>query len=388
MKMNKCKKDKELYWYKDNNKVKRYAFRHRYYDALGKRREKSQQGFESENAAYRKLLEVRAAVLDGADKMVENENMTVATWSDIWYETNKDTWKISTRNQRKSAIESQIKPLIGHHKLSKLDRTTYKREYLDKLINSGDYEMSTVRLFHNIFKICVNAAVENELIPRNRFTKFTLKVQSDNDIVGENFYTEQELRQFLACCKEQENETAYTICSLLAATGIRKGEAYGLTWGDINFEEKTLSINSTRDKLGNRETKTENSMRSILLNSSLVQLLKKYRMWCARLKLFYGESLNDDSYVFISQQTGQKITDNFVGFAIDRVCKRNNLKRITPHGFRHTVATILINNGVPVTTIAKILGNTPAMVLSVYSHSFEENEKRASMVLDKIVNFD
>lgn len=388
MKMNKCKKDKELFWYKDANKEKRYAYRHRYYDAMGKRKEKSQRGFTTETAAYRKLLEVRAALLDGQNKMVENENMTVSTWCDIWYESNKESWKISTRNQRKSAIESQIKPLIGHHKLSKLDRATYKREFLDHLSKSGDYEVSTIRLFHTIFKICVNAAVENEIIPRNRFTKFTFKVVKDSDPVGENFYTSEELRLFLKYCKEQENETAYTICSLLATTGMRKGEACGLTWEDIDFENKVLSINSTRDNLGDRDVKTENSRRTLELNDSLVRTLQKYRIWCGRLCLMLGEPFDDKNFVFISQQTGKQITENFISNVINRVTKRNALKRITPHGFRHTVATVLINNGVPVTTIAKLLGNTPAMVLSVYSHSFEENEKRATRILDEIVNFD
>ncbi|MEG0386177.1 MAG: tyrosine-type recombinase/integrase, partial [Solibacillus sp.] len=65
----------------------------------------------------------------------------------------------------------------------------------------------------------------------------------------------------------------------------------------------------------------------------------------------------------------------------------NNLKEITPHGFRHTFATILINNGVPVTTIAKMLGNTAKMVMEVYSHSFEENEKRAAQVIEDVMKF-
>ncbi|GIN96113.1 hypothetical protein J6TS1_19830 [Siminovitchia terrae] len=53
------------------------------------------------------------------------------------------------------------------------------------------------------------------------------------------------------------------------------------------------------------------------------------------------------------------------------------IRKITPHGLRHTHATILISNGVPPVTIADRLGNTPEMINNVYSHSFKELEDKA-----------
>ncbi|ANY67958.1 hypothetical protein BBD42_16860 [Paenibacillus sp. BIHB 4019] len=57
-----------------------------------------------------------------------------------------------------------------------------------------------------------------------------------------------------------------------------------------------------------------------------------------------------------------------------------SITRISPHGFRHTHATVLINNGVPPKTIADRLGNTVEMVYKVYGHSYKELENRAVVI--------
>lgn len=71
------------------------------------------------------------------------------------------------------AIRLQIKPLLGHYKLQKLDKTTYKRAYINLLLKK--YKVESVKLFHRLFKIGINAAVDDEILPRNRFTKITIR---------------------------------------------------------------------------------------------------------------------------------------------------------------------------------------------------------------------
>ncbi|MBJ3788458.1 Arm DNA-binding domain-containing protein, partial [Bacillus sp. OA1] len=162
MKLYKTKKDPELYYYFNTKGVKLWCFRHRYYDSLGKRREKYKQGYKSENEAYRGLLEVKTSILNGEVKQVKNSNLTISEWLDIWYETHKNEWKISSRSQRENAIKYQMKPLLGKYKLAELDKSTYKRVYINELLKK--YKPSTVQLFHRLFKISINSAVDDELI--------------------------------------------------------------------------------------------------------------------------------------------------------------------------------------------------------------------------------
>jgi hypothetical protein len=110
MEMHKSKKDNDLYSYFNSKGEKMWCYRYRYYDALGKRKEKSKQGFKTEKDGFRALLEVKASVLNGNVKQVENSNLTISDWLDIWFETHKNDWKITSQIQRENAIKHQMKP--------------------------------------------------------------------------------------------------------------------------------------------------------------------------------------------------------------------------------------------------------------------------------------
>ncbi|MCC9022994.1 site-specific integrase [Bacillus nakamurai] len=372
MKLYKSKKDNELFYYFNAKKEKRWCYRHRYYDALGKRKEKSKQGFKTENEAYRALLEIKTSVLNGDIKEVENENLTIEEWFDIWYETNKNQWEISTRENRALIIETIIKPLLGKIKLLKLDKVTYKRLFINELLNS--HSPGSVMQYHTTFKIAINAAVDSEILRRNRFNKITIPRPKKE---SENFYTASELKKFLEAFKRHENITNYTMALLLALTGMRRGEAMGLKWNDVDFEDMAVSVNRTRDSNGVRSPKTRNSYRTIKVIEELITQLKIYRKWCKELMLSFGKRLSEDDFIFINKSTTNPVSHTLLRYAIDRVTKKENLKRITVHGLRHTHATILISKRIPVKVISDRLGNTPEMVLNTYSHSFKELEEES-----------
>jgi len=382
MKMHKSKKDNDLYYYSNAKGEKMWCYRYRYYDALGKRKEKSKQGFITEKEAYRALLEVKASILNGDVKQVENSNLTVSEWLDIWFETHKNDWKVTSRIQRENAIKLQMKPLLGKYKLAELDKTTYKRVFINELLKK--YEPSTVRLFHRLFKVAVNAAVDNEIIPRNRFTKITIQ---GNEEIDDNFLTPEELKAFLSAAKQLENITNYTMILLLSFTGLRKGEALGLTWNNVDFEKKTITVERTRDKNGARPPKTKNSYRTILIDDSLIHQLKLYRTWCKQTMLSFGKRLSDGDFIFISHQSGTPTGENTLKYSFDRILNKPGLKTITPHGLRHTHATILIAQRIPVKVIAERLGNTPQMILDLYGHNFKALEEESVIAFEKALNF-
>lgn len=372
----KTKKDPDLYYYFNSKNIKMWCFRYRYYDALGKRKEKSKQGFETENAAYRALLQVKQDILDGEVRKVDYSNITVAQWLDIWYETKEDEWKITSRLQRQNAIKYQMKPLLGKYKLAELDKATYKKAYINVLAKK--YKPSSVILFHKLFKVAVNAAVDNEILTRNRFNN--IKIEQEE--AADNFLTAEELDQLISAAEQLENITNYTLLLTLSYTGVRKGEAQGFRWTDFDPEKSTISVNRTRDNKGVRSPKTKRSIRTIYISDRLTAQLKKYKIWCKSLKLSFGKSFSEDEYIFLSHQTGEAITDNKGKYALDRLIKKLEIKRISIHGLRHTHASILVSKGVPVPTIAKRLGNTAEMINNVYGHSYEAMEMQTVNVFD------
>ncbi|WP_058306277.1 tyrosine-type recombinase/integrase [Gracilibacillus massiliensis] len=376
-KLNKSRKDPELYYYFNATGEKLWCYRHKYYDNVGRRKEKKKSGFKTEKEAYKTLLEIKASTLRGETKQVDYDNMSVSEWLDIWFETHQNEWKLSTAVTREHIIRLHIKPAIGHYKLQKLDKTTYRRVFINPLLKK--WKVNTVKAYHNIFKIAINAAVDEEILIRNRFNKITLTNLSSEkgNSAEENYLTTEELNKLLETTKQHADITTYTATMLLAYSGVRCGELLGLTWDDIDLDEKTINVNKTRDQWGTRSPKTANSYRTILIDNVLVQQLEAYKKWCRETLFRFGISLNKGHTVFITNRIADPVTNSYVNQKIRELIKLAKVKKITVHGLRHTHATILINKNANVKAIAERLGNTPGMIYNVYGHVFKELEEES-----------
>ncbi|WP_146548166.1 tyrosine-type recombinase/integrase [Rummeliibacillus suwonensis] len=378
----KSKKEAEVYCYETKTKGVLWGFRHKYYNALGERKEKKGSGYATEKAAIKALLQVKAELLSGGSKKVEYENMTVGQWLDIWYGSNKKKWKIGTAIQREWIIRTQLKTYLSHFKLQKLDKITYEREFIHKV--EGKFKSGTVRLWHTIFKIAVNAAVENEILDRNRFTK--VAILNDETDVKNNFLTPAELNILLNDVKLNENITNYSLILTLAYTGIRRGEALGLQWKNIDFKKHTITVERTRDDKGSRTPKTKNSYRTIVVDEIVMVQLENYKKWCKKELLKDGKKITGETFVFISSDMPEPIKEHIPIHIIRKSIKRTGIHKINVHGLRHTHATILLNNDFNVKAIADRLGNTVQMIYNVYGHVMKKTEKESVLVFKQALN--
>lgn len=375
MKLHKTKADDELYYYFLKSGEKRWMYRHKYYDALGNRTEKKKSGFKTEKAGLKELLKIKVDTLNGNTTQIEYSQMTLSQLLEIWFETKKNSWKITTIKNHEQGIKAMNKSL-GNHKVSTLRASTYEREFLNKLSDEG-FSPGTLRSYHATLKTAVNFAVEEEMITRNRFR--SIKINYDKKL--ENFLSPNELSKFLSYAKKIGNITQWTMTLLLAYSGVRAGEAYALKWSKVDFNNKTITIEATRDFNGRRTPKTNNSYRTIELDEEVIDQLILYKKWCKEVKFSFGDKLVDDDLVFIGKD-GEPIYHNYINYFFThnlyKFIDDNDikLKKITPHGLRHTHATILIDSLVPPTDIADRLGNTLEMIYNVYAHSFKKADNK------------
>lgn len=351
----------------ETKKGKKWGYRYKYYNFLNERKESSQRGFDTEQLAYKSLLDIQSKIANGSFNEVANNKTKVKDWMAIWYETFEDDWKINSQSQRMNAIHKHINPLIGDYTLSKLDLVTYKRKFIKPLLEK--YKPSTVDLLHSIFMVAINAAVNNETLDKNRLRD----VRIPKPKKSENFLTVTQLSHFLKFTKENENITNYTLVLLLAYSGMRIGELLGLTPDDIDFKKNVISINRTRDGKGVRSPKTKNSYRKIKMDQVVMDQLRKYMIWLKAEKLQYGHKLQKDDFFFCSYQTGERLASTTPTALFRRLSKVLDVK-ITPHGLRHTHATLLLRDKKPVISVAKRLGNTPDMVMNIYGHVLDDME--------------
>lgn len=233
-------------------------------------------------------------------------------------------------------------------------------KFLKAILNYGSKQLNFD--FHNVYK---------------KMTKFTDPNEAEREM---DYYTLDEFKHFISF----ENELKY-ICMFetLYYMGCRKGELRGLTWDKIDFNNKKLNINiQVPSKYGSKDykfttLKTKSSKRTLPIPDVLLEHLKKLFEEVKQYKNF-----NRKWFVFGSKEYGYDFP-----IASKEIDERNNyistladIKRIRPHDFRHSCASLLINNGANVTAVAKYLGHTKIEeTLNTYSHLYDN-------ALDNVIN--
>lgn len=185
--------------------------------------------------------------------------------------------------------------------------------------------------------------------------------------------------------------------------GFRRGELAALTWRDIDFKKRTISINKAAAlRKGGyiiKDTKTVAGIRTVTLPVSCFDLLRKWKIEEMNLRFSLGtawEGADDfeDTNIFI-QATGKMIDLNTIGHKFRDIIERYNaavpdeaekLPIIKLHDLRHTSATLLIGSGCDIETVSKRLGHSKASVtLDIYAHPLPENDIAAATLLDKMM---
>lgn len=174
--------------------------------------------------------------------------------------------------------------------------------------------------YHNYFKIAVNAAVEEEILSRNRFRK----VKIEQRAARKNHLTADELNIMIQALKKYTPLTSYTLALLLAYTGMRIGEALALKWRDVDFKKGKISIDFTRDAHGERPPKTKNSYRTIPVDSLLINQMLSYQKWCIETKFRHGFKLDKSADHIFLANTGEPVYTEVMKVAL----KKTHIKKI------------------------------------------------------------
>ncbi len=104
------------------------------------------------------------------------------------------------------------------------------------------------------------------------------------------------------------------------------------------------------------------------------------------MKLALGRQHVTNDYVFVNLDTQNPIGTNLAGRILKRAYEDKIIsKQISPHGLRHSYATIMCAQGVPIPVVAKLIGDTPNTVMAYYAHSMKEKEKEAVQLLSKVL---
>jgi integrase len=177
-----------------------------------------------------------------------------------------------------------------------------------------------------------------------------------------------QLRQFL---EEFSGHRLYPAFYLLATTGMRRGEVLGLRWRDVDLDRHSLSVSRALVIVAYEpqisDVKTGQGRRTIDLEPNTVAVLRAWKKRQMEERML--TNVRSKTEVIFAHPDGSWINPDYFSQVFDRHLAKSDLPSIRLHDLRHTHASILLRQGVPLKVVSERLGHAnPAFTLSVYQH--------------------
>lgn len=253
---------------------------------------------------------------------------------------------------------------------------------VDKLftpeLHSEPLSNKTVLEHHRLIRTILAQAEKELIVPYNAASRAT-PPKAKRPVV--NTFQPEEITAILQAL-DTEPVKWRCIIHLMIVTGCRRGEIMGLKWQNIDFEHRIIHICETllaSDSGVYTDTpKTAESDRYINIPPETIALLRQHRAEQNRHRLVVGDHWENGNYVF-TQEFGQPMHPDSVNGWLNKFSDRHGLPHINPHAFRHSMASILINNGTDILAVSRRLGHTNATTtLNFYGHVLREADARSS----------
>lgn len=239
---------------------------------------------------------------------------------------------------------------------------------------------------HVVLSQALGQAVRFGILPRNVCKDVTKPSLGRNK---PTVWTPAEARAFLEHAKQ---DTLAPLWFLLTLEGMRRGEALGLRWSDINWERGVAHIAQTITANKNDKgkaviqprTKTQAGSRSVRLTHETIEVLKAHRS--AQLERRLAASEWEDHDLILSTSHGSPINPTNVSRAFSRLVMLSGVPKIRVHDTRHTAATLLLRAGIPAKVVSERLGHANiSITLGTYSHVLPDMQDDAASAMSAIL---
>ena len=271
-----------------------------------------------------------------------------------------------------SEVNSQhILPYFGEMFVGNITKE-HIRKWQGDLLNKK-FSNSYLKTIQSNFRRVLNWGFNNDLVVKNPFTIEYVKQEEQKREM--QYFTINEFNQFLSVI---ENDVDKLIFSILFWCGVRKGEFQALTFKDVNFRNKTLTISKSYDNRNRIVTtpKNQTSYRDVVLPNFLATSLSSYINHCKKIAGYC-----EDLFLF---GIDKPIPSTTLERKKNKYSKIAGVKQIRIHDFRHSHVSLMINEGISDFDIAKRLGHSRDMVNNVYGHWFKENQIKLADKLNKL----
>ena len=258
------------------------------------------------------------------------------------------------------------------------------QNFYNRLSKEG-YSFSQINTLNTFLKVFFNWCIDNDYILKNPCLKVNIK-GNKNDIINHKrkdveILSETEIEIIK---KYLKNSTFELLFLLDLATGLRQGELLALDWEHIDLENKTIKIEKSvkevyvydDENTKHIETifqtpKTANSFRTVFLPNVIIDVLTKIK--------------NKHGLLFIDNE-GHPLKGKNVSTKWAKILKECNIPHKKFHSIRHTYASMLLQKGVDIETVAELMGHSAISITQIYLHSSSASKNKCVNKLNSILN--
>ena len=329
-------------------------------------------------AARAEFVAVEAAI---------DRDMPFSSYLVQWMEIARSTLKPNTAAGYASMIQNPIAPYFQQRgiTLGGLQAVDIQMFYTSQLKRVS---ANTVIHYHAIIHRALKYAVKTDLIDVNPADKVE---RPRKDRFTASFYDGNEVNRLFQVARGTPLELPVM---LAAFYGLRRSEVVGLKWDAIDFENKTIAIRHTvtvcaekgrRIEVAADTTKTASSRRTLPLVPAFQTKLAALKEQQEKNRILCGRSYCTDylGYVLVDAM-GNRLKLSYISTAFPVLLKRNGLRPIRFHDLRHSCASLLLKNGVPMKQIQEWLGHSDfSTTANIYAHLDAGSKLTSAQAMEK-----
>jgi integrase len=350
----------------------------------GKRRRKYVAG-ATQAQALEKLRQAQRAAASG---VVTDDRVTVEAFLDRWVRVNlPGSIAGGTLDDYADTIRLHLAPALGKKRLSVLTVVDVDRLWASK--RSAGYKPNSIRIMRSVLRKALAQAEREGLVTRNvaALSQPPRVAQPE----GRSLSIEQ-AKTLLDAAKGNRLEVAYLV---LLSYGLRRGELLGLAWADFDAQAGTLAVRQavttrksshrTGGDTGGREgrielsaLKTRRSRRVLFLTPGIIAALGDHGANQQDEREAAGQLWTDHGLIFTTRIGTPIDPDNFAKRFV-QLCKTAGLGHWHPHEARHSAASVMLAQGVPLEVVSEVLGHSSIYITKdVYGHLVEGAKRDAA----------
>ena len=351
------------------------------------RRQQVRRRYPTEREARKALAEITGGVVDGT--FVVRSVLTVEQSCKEWL-AGMHGIEPTTR----AAYQHALQPLRDRHGDMPVQQLT--KAHLDQLVtdlkggtfpgHKKPWTANSINPMLNLISRVLSGLVQQGALVRDVAALVKRVKRPEKKLTT---FTEDEVRRVLDHVENDRLGHAWH----LALAGLRRGEISGLEWSDVELDDDadsgTLTIAHNRVSVGGQvhdtDPKTERSARTLPLTPSLAKALKRVKAGQAAERLRLGPDYGRGKHVVVDE-TGEPYHPDTLSDFWRALCAAAKVSKIRLHDARHSCASLMHEQGVPIAVISAWLGHAdPAFTMRTYVHAQNEALKGAAASLQKVV---